>query len=94
MLAKSQLEISHGEIVFRPSQWYPNPDNWFLGEAYRICCGQKGARGRAILTAFARERDAVAAKKALEARGLVTEEALRAAGRDEVERVMAEAMCW
>lgn len=59
-----------------------------------MCCGPKSKRGCALLVAFARERDAQAAVKALETAGLVTAEALRSAGRDAAERVMAEAMAW
>lgn len=93
----SNLEIYTGPInTHGEGGVYMHLAGCVLPAAYRVACrGADGDRsGGVIPMAFGRERDALAAKRALERAGLSTRAALLKAGRKEFERIMIEALDW
>ena len=95
-MRESALYVDYSEVyvqdIPRHDKFYKTTEG-FTGEAWRVGCKVDGVP-YVFLTAFGRKRDAEAAKAALERDGLVDAVSIRAAGRERLERIMAEAMQW
>lgn len=86
------LSVVFGDLLTNESKTYRDiPRGIVLPPAWRIDVDN---RGRLLPMPFGRQRDAEAAKAALEKAGLATREALLAAGRARFEQVMIEALQW
>lgn len=86
-----KLEVRIGSMVTRKSEAYPELNGKRLPRMWRV--GWAGTR-YAVPLGFSRKRDADAAKRALEAAGIVSAEDFRRVGRPVFERVMIEALDW
>jgi hypothetical protein len=77
----------------RGGKWYRRGEVVLTGECWRVGCVCDDER-KFFGLAFGRQRDAEAAKAALESSGVIDEASLLEIGRTEAERIMAEAMQW
>lgn len=78
-------------LVGDDSILYPDLRGQLLPRAWRVSVG---IGVRTVPIGFARQKDAEAAKRALEAAGIVSVEDFKRVGRPVFERVMIEALNW
>lgn len=86
-----KLEVRISSMIHGKSEAYPELNGKRLPRMWRV--GWAGTR-YALPLGFSRQKDADAAKRALEAAGIVSVEDFKRVGRPVFERVMIEALDW
>ena len=76
------------------SKWWPEHNGRTLPKAWRLMIVAQDGHKHPLPMAFGRESDVRQAIAALERNGIDTLEAVRIAGRETLERTVAEAMSW